>query len=268
MKKLLDLTLSQDLESRLIRYHEDLTKKARLKYRLPRLADVKHIAVRKKALLGFYGSKMLDWQYKVLIDYGKNHAWKECFPFIEKIVNEYTIPQMEKSYDSKIERHQLFSPCYYNEYVYNFSLTYFNKSLFKGKNTHFGKVEKHIAEFFSLTFREKNKRGPENTVATIFDNQFLAISSRGILTPFSLEYVRLHDDAEKVCQKMMYRLVDKIIGEINKNFFSTVFGELFVQYDVILDELHVLVFLDQDKWDEFFSYTIGDQTCQNCSDQI
>lgn len=257
MKKTLDLSAAE-LEAQLLHYHQDLTVRIRRKYHLPKLADVKYIAARKKSVLGIYGLTMSAWEKFAFDKYGNDHAWKSHYAFMVEISDKDVVPHMEADYNCSIERHILFTPHYENDTVYSLSVTHFTNPIFKGRNGHLGEQERKIAEIFSVAFRRQNKRGPEQVSATIFNDQFLSLFAKGLLTPFTSFYVNSHPEAAKVCTEMMRALLETILAEIHETCFTTAPGKFFLHYDMQKDELFVLSFLDKDNWPAFFSAVMHD----------
>ena len=252
MKKALDLS-SAELETELLHYQQDLSAKIRRKYHLPKMADIKYIAARKKSILSIYGMTLSPWEKSSFDKYGSDHAWKNHYAFIAEIAEKDAVPQMEAAYGCTIDRHILFAPNYENDTVYSLSVTHFSNSLFKGRNGHLGETERKVAEIFSVAFRRQNKRGPEQVSATIFNDQFLSLFAKGLLTPFASFYVNQHADAARVCSDMMQALLKTILAEIHAACFVTTPGKLFMNYDIQKDELFVLSFLNQDNWPAFFT---------------
>lgn len=241
----------RQLEEELLQYHLDLTEEACIRYKMPKLADVKYVAIRKRALLGFYGNALSDWERVLLNRYRKNHMWEEYYPLIQEITREFTLPQVEKAYGCKISYHHLFEPFYHENMVYSFSVTYFQEALFKKHEVHFSPIEEEIAAMFSTFFREQNKRGPEQVTATILGEKFLSIIAGGVLTPFYLRYAQISPEAEGMYRKMFDYIVKDAVTLILQKYFSSEIGGLFIYLDIEQDCLLILCSLKKGGWEAF-----------------
>lgn len=214
------------------------------------------IGLRKNVEIGFYANVLTPWEYQAVFIYGKSHMYQEYYPVLTDLIKNISVPRKSKDYGCNINYHFFFPPAFHEKnFIYSFSVTFFEKPIFKHFNSHQSSLEQDLVTEFSSFFRKQNKYGPEKISVAIIDDQFVTIMISGILTPFMGKLANLSAECSSFLKTIFTLEMKEGIDQIFPKYFDTVPCETFIHLDIEADKLISLTVLVPDTWTSLLAPT-------------
>lgn len=252
-KNLLAYSSYEETKENLSNYHKKIKNEVCCNFNLINVSVNPYIALRKNVEIGVFNRPLTDWECEIVTKYGKNNVLEEYHPLLLDYVRQKILPSKSQDYSCDITYFYFFQPFYYKDTIFNFFVTFFDKSIFKNFNSKNSALEQEIVIQISTFFHTQNKYGPEQISVAILDDQFMVIMISGLLTPFLRKLV--NGDARNILtiEKVFILQAEIVLEEIyNKHFYGKLYKPL-IYFDKNNDKLIILSALSKDKWMDFFN---------------
>lgn len=215
----------------LLAYHQGLIDEIRKNSLISEVYQLISCSCRKDAQL-FFMTVPLEAFEKINKRFSKVISMKQYTQLITELLWEFLKPKLEEYYGSTINKWYFIGPCIEKNNIYAYSVKFFETSLFKNIGVHNGNMEDKLASIISGYIRDMNGRGPERVTVYIMDNEYLIVSTYGLVPKYVKDYVFKHSDSAYHVENMICTLINEAVEyacHLEKQFISQKFTEIYLQ---------------------------------------